>query len=217
MPLPETAAARAFYISPQNDSIILNGSPYTLSEFGNPGITLAGLNTIGFEYTATPGTQIDLLAGVAMAMEEVGGQGRVLQVQVQPVHIQRNAGNGVVTLSLTPQTNVYVYAKDSRGNEFNVTVAQPSFVPISIVNNAVTISYGTLVEKVVGNTTYNTSSFMPSQFFNLKGSFKARFVVSGNMNVRHPDGTPLPVLNVGITNTAHSVTGPGTAGTVNIQ
>ncbi|MFL6719421.1 MAG: hypothetical protein ACJ8G3_24000 [Burkholderiaceae bacterium] len=217
LPAPETAAAKAFYLSPKNDSVILNGAPYTLSQFSSPGITLAGLNTVGFEYTATAGTEVDLLADVGMAMEEVGGQGRVLQVEVQPVHVQRNATTGVVTLSLTPQTNVYVYAKDSRGNELNVTVAQPSFAPITVVDNAMTVSYTTLVEKVVGNTTYNTSSFMPSQFFNLKGNFKASFVVSSNMNVRHPDGTQFPVLSVGIANTTRSVTGPGVAGIVNIQ
>jgi hypothetical protein len=217
LPLPETAVAKAFYISPKNDSVILNGAPYTLSQFSSPGITLAGLNTVGFEYTATEGTELDLLADVGMAMEEVGGQGRVLQVEVQPVRIQRNAASGAVTLSLTPQTNVYVYAKDSRGNELNVTVAQPSFAPIAIVDNAVTISYSTLVDKVVGNSTYNTSALAPSQFFNLKGNFNASFVVSSNMNVRHPDGTPLPTVNVGIANTTHSVTGPGAAGSVNIQ
>lgn len=37
------------------------------------------------------------------------------------------------------------------------------------------------------------------------------------MNVRYPDGTPLPMLNVDITNTDRSVTGPGVAGSVNIQ
>lgn len=190
--------------------------PYTLSQF-NSGITLTGLNSIGFEYTATPGTQVDVLADVGMAMEEAGGQGRILQVDVQQVRIQRNAANGVVTLALTPQSNVYVYAKDSRGNELNVTVAQPTFNPITIVNNAVTISYSTLVEKVVGNEKYNSTSFIPSQFFNLKGSFKAKFVVSNNMNVRYQNGTPLPVLTVGITNTSRSVTGPGTEGAVNIQ
>lgn len=210
-------SAKAYYISPKNNSVTLNGTAYTLSQFSNPGITLAGLNTIGFEYTATEGTQVDLIADVGLAMEEVGGQGRKLQVDVEKVHIQRNATSGAVTLSLTAQTNVYVYAKDNSGNEFNVTVAQPSFNPITIVNNTATVNYTTLVEKVVGNTSYNSTSFTPSQFANLKGSFKVKFVVSNNMNVRYQDGTLLPVLSVGITNTSHGVTGPGTEGLVNIQ
>lgn len=210
-------SAKVYYIAPKNNAVTLNGTAYTLSQFSNPGITLAGLNTIGFEYTATEGTQVDLIADVALALEEVGGQGRKLQVDVEKVHIQRNATSGTVALSLTPQTNVYVYAKDNGGNEFNVTVAQPSFNPITIVNNTATVNYSTLVEKVVGNTSYNTSSFAPSQFANIKGSFKVKFVVSNNMNVRYQDGTLLPVLSVGITNTAHSVTGPGTEGLVNIQ
>jgi hypothetical protein len=214
---PQTETAKAYYISPKNDSVILNGTSFTLGQFSNPGITLAGLNTVSFEYTATAGTQVDVLADVGIALEEIGGQGRVLQVEVEQVHVERNATSGAVTLSLTPQTNVYVYAKDGHGSEVNVTVAQPSFNPVTIVNNAVTISYNTLVEKVIGNTTYNTTSLTPSQFYNLKGSFKARFVVSGNMNVRYQDGTALPVLSVGIANSSHSVSGPGIEGIVNIQ
>jgi hypothetical protein len=213
----EIPSAKTYYISPKNDSVIINSTAYTVGQFSSAGITVAGLNSIGFEYTATPGTQVDVIANVGMAIQEVGGQGRVLQVEVEQVRIERNPTSGTVVLSLTPQTNVYVYAKDNRGNELNVTVAKPSFNPVTIVNNAVTINYDTLLEKVVGNTTYNTSTFVPSQFFNLTGVFKTKFVVSSNLNVRYQDGTLLPTLNVGITNTSQSVTGPGVEGTVNIQ
>lgn len=213
----QTETAKAFYIAPKNDSVTLNGSAVTLSQFNNPGVTVAGLKSIGFEYTAPAGTQVDVLADVGMALEEVNGQGRALQVKVEQVRVERDATSGIVKLSVTPQTNVYVYAKDSRGNEFSATVTEPAFNPLTIVNNAVTVRYDALVEKVVGNSTYNNSSFVPSQFLNLTGSFKAKFVVSNNLNVRYQDGTRLPVLSVGIANTSRVVTGPGTEGILNIQ
>jgi hypothetical protein len=214
---PQTAAMLSYYISPKNDSVILNNTPYTLAQFGNPGVTLTGLNSVGFEYAATAGTQVDVLANVGISVEEIGGQGRVLQFEIDQVHIERSDATGIMKLSLTPQTIVYVHAKDSRNNELNVTVPQPSFNPIATANNALVMDYATLVNKVVGNTTYNTTSLTPSQFFNLKGSFKTKFVVSNNLNVRYQDGTPLQPLTVNVTNTSHSVSGPGAQGILNIQ
>ena len=214
---PQTVAMQTYYIAPKNNSIILNNTPYTLAQFSNPGITVTGLNSVGFEYAATAGTQIDVLANIAISVEEIGGQGRALQFEIDQVHVTRSDATGVMTLSLTPQTNVYVHAKDSHNNELNATVAQPTFNPIATVNNTLVMDYSTLVNKVVGNTTYNTTSLTTSQFFNLQGSFKTTFVVSSNLNVHYQDGTPLPVLNVNIPNTSHSVSGPGAQGIINIQ
>lgn len=214
----QTDTGKVNFIAAKDDSVILNGSAYTLSQFANSGVTLNGLDSVGFAYTATAGTAVDLQADVAMSLEEVGGKGRKLAVELQQVHVVRDAASGVVTLSMTPQSAVYVYAKDGSGSEVSLGISQPSFNPITIVNNAVAVSYATLVQKVVGNTSYNTTGLSVSQFTNLTGTFTAKFAVSSNMNVRHVDGTPLPVLTITVpASTLHEVTGPGVAGTVTIQ
>lgn len=215
---PQTDTGSRNYIAAKDDAVILNGTSYSLSQFAGNGISLNGLNTIGFDYVAAGSNAIDLQADVAMSLEEVGGKSRSLQVEVSQVHVVRDASTGVVTLSLTPQSTVYIDAKDGSGSEVSLNFSQLSFNPITIANNAVTVNYATLLQKVVGNTTYNTTAFNTSQFQTLTGTFKAKFVVSSNMNVRYANGATLPVLTVTVNgSTAHSVSGPGIAGTVTIQ
>lgn len=213
-PPVDTPTAQANYIYPKNDSVVLNGVSTTLAQF-TAGTTITGLNSIGLEYGAEGSPEIDKVVDVGMSLESANDS-RVIQVKTEQVRVVRDNATGTVTLKALPETKVHIYARDNRGATFNVSLSGADFNPVTVVNNAVTVSYATLVERVV-NSSKNTSSFVSSQFANVTGEFVVKFAVSTNLNVRYQDGTRLPVVNVGVTGTDKGVEGPGIAGKLTIN
>lgn len=209
-----TGTAKQNYLSPKDNTFLVNGTPTTLSQFAS-GVNVTGLDTIGLEYSATGVPQIDTLVDVAMSLMEVSGN-RALQVKVKQLHVTRDNTTGQVTLETTPASQVHIYASDSQGTSFNTSVSDPSFKPITIVANAITIHYQDLVNKIANNVR-NTSPFNASQFASIRGTFQVKFAVSNNLNVRYSDGTPLPVTNIGVYNTIYGVEGPGITGQLTIN
>jgi hypothetical protein len=205
------------YIFPKNDSISLNGSQKKLADFASAsGITVNGLDTIALEYAAKGTPEINAVVDVAMSLEEIETIGyRVLQVKVEQVRVKRSSADGLVKLELTPDTQVHIFADDGKGSNFNVSLTGLSFNPISIVNNAVTMKYSELVNKIAGNS-LNTSPFAAGQFTSIQGTFNVKFVVSSNLNVRK-ENEALPIINIGIHNTLRGVTGPGIEGLLTIN
>jgi hypothetical protein len=214
-PPVDTATAVSNYISPKNNSIALNGSAATLADFSSAGLVTNGLTSIGLEYSATGTPRVDHAVDVAMSLVSKTDD-RILQVKVEQIWVKRNSTNGQITLEVKPDTEVHIYARDSRGTSFNASLGGLSYNPLTTSGNAVTVNYSTLVNKIV-NSAQDNSAFTASQFTNIKGNFTVKFAVSSNLNVRYEDGTHLPVVNIGIFNTTKGVEGPGVTGTLTVN
>ncbi|MDB5794436.1 MAG: hypothetical protein JWR25_815 [Noviherbaspirillum sp.] len=214
-PPVDTMTAATNYISPKNDSFMLNGLVKTLASLASPGVAADGLSTIGLEYVATGTPQIDHAIDVGMSLVSTSDD-RILQVKVEQIWVKRNSTNGQVTLEVKPETQVHIYARDSRGTAFNTTLAGLSYNPLTIASNAITVNYSGLVDRVV-NSANNSSVFSAGQFTNISGTFTVKFAVSNNLNVRYQDGTHLPVVQLGIFNTIKGVEGPGITGKLTIN
>lgn len=216
-----TETALTNYIYPAHDSIWINDSQVTLAQFASSsGAIVTGLDTIALAYAAKGTPEINTVVDVAMSLEETAGK-RVLQVKVAQVRVKRSSADGLVTLEMLPETEVHIFAQDSAGSNFNVTLKDLSFNPISIVHNAVTVKYSDLVNKVAASS-HNSGPFSASQFAQIQGRFKVRLAVSSNLNVRMENGA-LPTINVGIYNPSnpaleiYGVTGPGIEGFLSIN
>lgn len=214
-PPVETETVKNNYISPKNDSFQLNGVTYSLANFAD-GIAVTGLDTIGLEYSATGTPEIDKLVDVGFVVDETSGN-RILQVKVEQLHVVRDNATGQVTLTLTPASQVHVYVRDAQGSSFNSTLTDLGFNPLIIENNAMTVNYANLVNRIAQNEQLNTHSFKADQFLSLQGTFDIKVVVSTNLNVRYEGGAALPMVNMGIFNTTKGVEGPGITGRLTIN
>ena len=214
LPAPE-ANGTSNYLSLASDSVNLNGTPVTYTALQN-GVTISSPTTFGLDFVIKGAPSINTVSRLALELKEVDGQGRVLQVMIDKVNIKSVSGQ----ISIVPDATakVYVYGHTGSGNDINMTLADLTFKPISVVNNSLNLNYKSLVNKVLASSD-NSTSTTAQKFVDIKGNFSIKIAVDG-LPVRSADGaSALNASTVTITGTnpLRSVVGVGVTGTLNIQ
>lgn len=214
LPVPD-AAATTSYLALASDSVVLNGTPVTYAAL-KAGVTIATPTTFGLNFSVQGNPTINSVSALALELKEDAGQGRVLQVMIDKVNIKSAAGQ----ISIEPAANavVYVYGKTGTGNVINMTLADLTFKPISVVNNALNLNYKALVNKVLASADSSTK-LTAEKFVDIKGNFGIAIAVDG-LPVRTANGANLiDASTVTITGTTpvRSVVGLGVAGKLIIQ
>jgi len=209
------AAATTNYLALASDSVVLNGTPVTYAAL-KAGVTIATPTTFGLNFSVQGNPTINSVSALALELKEDAGQGRVLQVMIDKVNIKSTAGQ----ISIEPAANavVYVYGKTGTGNVINMTLADLTFKPISVVNNALNLNYKALVNKVLASADSSTK-LTAEKFVDIKGNFGIAIAVDG-LPVRTANGASLiDASTVTITGTTpvRSVVGLGVAGKLIIQ
>jgi len=212
---PVETKATVNYLALSGDSVKINGSAITYANLAS-GATISTPNTIELDFSVNGTPVINTVAAVGMELKEVNGQGRVLQMMIDKVNIKNTNGQ----LSIVPDTTakVYVYGHNGSGSDINLTLNDLTFKPLSVVDNALTLNYTSLVNKVLESAD-NTTKTTAEKFTAITGTFKVTVAVDG-LPVRTADGTAsLPAAKVAITGTspARAVTGRGVTGSLTIQ
>lgn len=216
-PPVQTPTQQHNYLALTDDTFRVNGQAHTLQQLQDPaGITVEGLHELQFEYTAYGMVSFDRTINLGLEVQEEGGSGRILQVKVEHLRLQRAHDTGAMTASPTPDTLIHIYAHDHQGIGVNSTLDGSNFNAVSASTNSLNINYEELVDKIASHPG-KPANFNASQFLNLQGSFAVKAVVTHNLNARYSDGAPLPTVNVGIYNTHFGVTGYGIEGRVHIE
>jgi hypothetical protein len=205
--------AAASYMALAGDSVTLNGSKVTLAGLKS-GTVLAGLQTIGMDFSVVGTPSTGSASSVALELIEKGGEGRKLQLLINEVVMKLDSKNQL-SVTVAPSAKVYAYGFTHNGTEVNMTIADLSFTPIRIANNGFVLNYENMVNKVVANADVATRT-TAARFLAIKGTFDVKVVVD-KLNIRNADGTATANQTVQVTNTTKSVTGAGFVGTLTIQ
>lgn len=213
----QTPSTQTNYLALTNDTFHINGQPFTLSQLSAPGgITSSGLDTMQFQYTEHGTVNLNQFVNVGASISEVGGSGRILQLKVENLRIEREHDTGAIIASPTPDTIVYAYMRDQNGIEVNDTLDGSNLNVVSASVNSLTINYADLINKVATHPNV-PASFNADQFLNIRGSFQVKAVVTHNLNARRANGDTLTTLNMGIYRTKFGVSGYGVEGRIHIQ
>lgn len=217
---PDTFNTPTNYLSILNDTININGTGYTLTQFKN-GISFVGspnasLDTVGFTFNVV-GTPVPANgATVSMGIELLDSTtGRVAQMKIDKVNITIDV-NKKISINVPADAKAYAYGKTSAGATGNLTLSNLDANTISVdSNNAVSFNMGLLFAKIASATdAANQAVFGSLQ--NVKGTFAVKFVMSG-IDLREQNAFA-PNLFVSVTDSGQiPVTGRGEAGIVTIQ
>lgn len=198
------------YLSIVNDSIKLNATSYTLSQFLT-GITLAAKpDTISFAY-AMNGKPIPAggsLVSVGLEMTETS-TGRVLQVILDQVNLVDT--NGTLSVAVPAGAKLYAYGKTSKDASANMTFSN------DVANQLITTS-GTSLEFNLTNVLNSIESKAAAQpgspfanLLNVKGTFTLKVLVS-NMDIQSATTGAVKGLSVLVTGSDKSISGLGVEG-----
>lgn len=205
------------YFAIENDSIVLNGDTYTLSQFGH-GVVLAQkpslINNFGFGLIVQ-GDPIPLdsqgvrTAKVSLGIEltDTGDSGRVLQFLLDSAHLTVGGIKKRLLIAVQPDSKLYVYSKTASGIAINKTLTNLRTHRFVAINENLLTLNAEEVLKQLGLTN------LP----NITGTFNLKMVVS---NVRISSQIDNAVKSMSITvagSTPHSVTGLGVQGLVTVQ
>jgi hypothetical protein len=205
--------ATANYLALANDSIKINGNSITYAAL-SAGASIATPTTFGLNFSFQGVPVVDTVSSLALELVEVGGQSRVLQLMIDKVNINNTSGS----LSITPDdgAKVFVYGRTSGGNDINLTLNDLSFKPLIVTNNALTLNYTALVNKVLEDPN-NSTKTTAQKFTNITGNFNIKIAIDG-LPVRTIDGSAtLAPTVVTVENTVNSVNGVGISGSLTIQ
>jgi hypothetical protein len=203
------------YLALSGDSVKINGSAITYANLTS-GVTISTPNTFELDFSINGTPVINTVAALGMELKEVDGQGRVLQMMIDKVNIKNT--NGQLTIAPDAAAKVFVYGHNSSGSDINLTLNDLTFKPLTVTNNALTLNYTSLVNKVLASVD-NTTKTTAEKFTAITGTFKITVAVDG-LPVRTADGTAsLPTTKVSITGAspARAVNGRGITGLLTIQ
>lgn len=207
--------ATANYLALANDSIKINGNTITYADL-TAGATIATPTTFGLDFSFQGVPVVDTVSSLALELREVNGESRVLQMMIDKVNIKSVDGQ----LTITPDTSakVFVFGHTASGNDINLTLSDLSFKPLTVTNNALTLNYAALVNKVLASADNNTVT-TAQKFTNITGKFNIAVAVDG-LPLRTVDGSAAlasTVVTVENSNPLRSVKGIGASGTLIIQ
>ncbi|MDP3842914.1 MAG: hypothetical protein Q8Q81_10005 [Oxalobacteraceae bacterium] len=219
------------YLAIQNDSIELNGTPYTLKEFLS-GVPLAqnpaAINTVSFAFDVkgTPIPKNDsgvMTTKVKLGLEltDTGASGRVLQFMLDQADVTLD-NNKQLNVSVPAGAKLYAYGKTSNGTNANMTltdITADQFV--ATANNKLTVNAGNMLARILAKVQAQPASPIQSVFSNLQnvsGTFNVKVVVS-NLNISsQTDSTAVKGLSVSVTGSGQpAVNGLGVEGIVTVQ
>ena len=181
----------------------------------NSGATISnGLTSLGFDLTVAGAPAADVTTSLALELVEQGGEGRKLQLLLDQVQLKLNEAQQLSIL-VPAGAKVYTYGRISNGSEINLTIADLSFKPISVVGNGFSLNYTNMVNKVLASVN-NTTATTAQKFVSIKGTFMVK-VVMAKVNLRHTDSTAFDNQTITVTNTSQSVTGAGFTGMLTIN
>lgn len=210
---PIETAATANYLDLQNDSVKINGTAISYASLST-GVTISTPTTFGLDFGIIGSPAIDTAANLALELEEVGGDHRVLQLMIDKVNIKNASGQ----LSIVPDATakVYVYGHTASGNDINLTLNDLTFKPITVTNNSLSLNYASMVNKVLASVD-NTTKTTAQKFTNITGQFTIKVAVGG-LNLRTVNGAALPSTTISVTGSSpvRSVNGVGASGTLTI-
>lgn len=210
----ETHAATN-YLSLTHDAVMVNGNEVTLAAIASAqGATINTPTTLGLNFAISGTPEIDNVVSVGLEFTEIGGSSRVLQIMIDRVNMKNTGGQ----LSIVPDAaaKVYVYGHTASTANINLTLNDLSFQPLSITNNALSLNYANIVNKVLASADNNTQT-TAHQFINIKGKFSVKIAMAGTPMRTFDGAHSLNDVNIDITNMPQGVAGIGAAGTLTIQ
>ena len=211
---PVNISAVSSYLALANDSVSFNGSKVSLAALTTGATISNGLTSLGFDLTVAGTPAADVTTSLALELVEQGGDGRKLQLLLDQVQLKLNDAQQLSIL-VPVGAKVYAYGRISNGSEINLTIADLSFKPISVVGNGFSLNYTNMVNKVLASVN-NTTATTAQKFVSIKGTFMVK-VVMAKVNLRHTDSSALDNQTISVTNTSQSVTGAGFTGMLTIN
>ncbi len=212
---PIETAASVNYLSLTGDAVRINGSAFSYAAL-TAGATIGTPTTFGLNFTIKGTPVIDTVVGLGLELTENGGQGRVLKMIIDKVNVK--SVNGQLTIAPDALAKVYVYGHTASGNDINLTINDLTFKPLTVTNNALTLNYTGMVNKVLASVD-NTTKTTAEKFTAISGSFNIKVAFDG-LQVRTVDGaSALSSNSVEITtvNPARVIKGLGVSGKLTIQ
>jgi hypothetical protein len=209
-----------------NDTIGLNGTAYTLTEFVE-GVTLvqrpAPLDMVSFTYnvkgTPVPADANGIMTtsvSLGVAMTDTGTKGQVLQFILDRADVTVSA-DGKIGISVPTGALLYAYGKTSDGTEANVTLrnfSQDDFVAVDS-ENKLSFNAGKVLNKIAQDGT------IFARLKNVKGTFNLT-VVASDLNIAGQTQTSIKGLTVSVTDdranaVRRSISGLGVQGIFTVE
>lgn len=203
------------YLAIVNDSVTLNSTTYTLSQFLAGVGPIAKPDTVSFPY-ALNGTPIPAggsQVSVGLEMAETGTT-RKLQVILDQANL--SVANGQLTVTVPAGAKLYAYGQTSSGASANLTLSN------DVANQLITTSGSNLTfnaTNVLNSIVAKVGAQSGSPFANLlnaKGTFTLKVVVS-NLPIQSATAGAVKGLAVSVTGSGQSMTGAGVEGKVTVN